>query len=228
MKPGGYILISVWALEQENTTSTKGCSTSSMGKNKIENTADNVKVPVDLAIEEVLHCPVSQDKNLDSSRSEFQYEAKLSSNSDITPKIQSGEDINTTQGSKIFADLTVQDGNHILDKREEENLNGKGRTKITLNEKRNVFEQQDLLVPWHYRGSEKKKHRRNVDDSDMQDDTLDCIKCTNDKEEKTYQRFYHVFREGELEDICQNIGNVNLVESYYDKGNWCVILEKSH
>lgn len=41
----------------------------------------------------------------------------------------------------------------------------------------------------------------------------------------TFLRFYHVFESGELEALCSTLP-VNIEKSYYDQGNWCIILEK--
>ncbi|KAK8739581.1 hypothetical protein OTU49_003413 [Cherax quadricarinatus] len=40
-----------------------------------------------------------------------------------------------------------------------------------------------------------------------------------------FHRFYHVFKQGELEALCSQL-NVNIIKSYYDEGNWCIIFEK--
>ena len=65
---------------------------------------------------------------------------------------------------------------------------------------RTQFQHQDVLVPWK----------------------------TKNKEEgdKEYQRFYHVFEEGELETLIEECPDLSVVESYYDQGNWCCIFEK--
>ena len=52
-------------------------------------------------------------------------------------------------------------------------------------------------------------------------------KYTKDrKEDEIYHRFYHVFQSGELEEIC-NFPNITIENSFYEKGNWGVILHKS-
>jgi SAM-dependent methyltransferase len=52
-------------------------------------------------------------------------------------------------------------------------------------------------------------------------------KYTKDKlKNETYHRFYHVFKKGELEDLC-NLPNIKIEKSFYEKGNWCVILKKT-
>jgi hypothetical protein len=43
----------------------------------------------------------------------------------------------------------------------------------------------------------------------------------------THHRYYHVFREGELEGLCGLVlPPVDVVQSYYDEGNWCVVFER--
>lgn len=41
-----------------------------------------------------------------------------------------------------------------------------------------------------------------------------------------FHRYYHVFQQGELEQLCDLVAGVNVLSSYHDQGNWCVILEK--
>ena len=42
-----------------------------------------------------------------------------------------------------------------------------------------------------------------------------------------YHRYYHLFQQGELEQLCGQIPGIKVQSSYYDQGNWCVILEKT-
>lgn len=41
-----------------------------------------------------------------------------------------------------------------------------------------------------------------------------------------FHRYYHVFQQGELEQLCGQVTGVTVQSSYHDQGNWCVILEK--
>jgi alkylated DNA repair protein alkB family protein 8 len=47
-----------------------------------------------------------------------------------------------------------------------------------------------------------------------------------ESEQKVFLRYYHVFDEGELEALCLRHGNVEILDTYYDQGNHCVILKK--
>ncbi|XP_042905628.1 serine-rich adhesin for platelets [Parasteatoda tepidariorum] len=42
-----------------------------------------------------------------------------------------------------------------------------------------------------------------------------------------YHRYYHVFREGELDNLIEtHVDNLHIISSYYDHANWCVVAEK--
>ncbi|KAG8347901.1 Methyltransferase domain [Trypanosoma vivax] len=47
----------------------------------------------------------------------------------------------------------------------------------------------------------------------------------HDSKRRVYQRYYHLFSSGELECLVEEAGAV-VKESYFDKENWCVILQK--
>lgn len=41
-----------------------------------------------------------------------------------------------------------------------------------------------------------------------------------------HHRYYHIFKEGELEALCSSIDSCHVLRSYYDQGNWCVVITK--
>ncbi|KAG5490145.1 hypothetical protein JKF63_00264 [Porcisia hertigi] len=55
-----------------------------------------------------------------------------------------------------------------------------------------------------------------------------------DHEQQVFRRYYHFFAEGELEQLCKDAMNDDIAgsipvvirKSYYDKENWCVLLER--
>ena len=42
----------------------------------------------------------------------------------------------------------------------------------------------------------------------------------------TFQRYYHVFKEGELPGLVANVSQLEISESYYDHENWCVLAKR--
>uniref|UniRef100_A0A336M1J7 CSON010319 protein n=1 Tax=Culicoides sonorensis TaxID=179676 RepID=A0A336M1J7_CULSO len=75
---------------------------------------------------------------------------------------------------------------------------------LPVHTNRTQFVHQDVLVPWKLKGKSQ----------------------SESTESKTFLRYYHVFNEGELESLCNEIPDIKVIKSYYDQGNWCVIFEK--
>ena len=43
----------------------------------------------------------------------------------------------------------------------------------------------------------------------------------------TPYRYYHVFREGEIDHMIEKyVENLHIISSYYDHANWCIVAEK--
>ncbi|XP_055971075.1 alkylated DNA repair protein alkB homolog 8 [Sorex fumeus] len=82
--------------------------------------------------------------------------------------------------------------------------------RLPVHMNRTSFHSQDLLVPWHLKGSSGK----------------DSGFAAPGSPGPVLHRFYHVFREGELEGACRALHDASLLRSYYDQGNWCVVLQK--
>jgi len=73
---------------------------------------------------------------------------------------------------------------------------------ISVHQNGTQFQRQDLFVPWKTSKSEK---------SDKSDQHL---------------RYYHVFKEGELERLVNKLCNAKLLDIYYDQGNWCAVIQR--
>jgi len=71
-----------------------------------------------------------------------------------------------------------------------------------------VFEEQNVLVPWRLQS----KFSRTTD----KDDTGPVV----------FQRFCHVYCEGELEHLASKVEGCRVIESGYDRSNWYIVFEK--
>ncbi|XP_077467622.1 tRNA (carboxymethyluridine(34)-5-O)-methyltransferase alkbh8 isoform X2 [Stigmatopora argus] len=117
--------------------------------------------------------------------------------------------------------------------------------KVGVHINRTAFNSQDLLVPWHLKEGKRGKSKgesevartnedktkfstdsfpngpdlRSYSNTDSQHDSLTSA-------EPVFHRYYHVFQQGELEQLCVQVKEIKLQRSYHDQGNWCVILEK--
>lgn len=75
--------------------------------------------------------------------------------------------------------------------------------KLPVHRNRTQFNHTNVLVPW------KLKQKEIPED-----------------QQKVFLRYYHVFEDGELEALCKMNSSVEIVKSYYDQGNHCVIIKK--
>lgn len=72
-----------------------------------------------------------------------------------------------------------------------------------------TFTTQDVFVPWHLKSEFQAPNSEN-----------------NENKETTFQRYYHIFKKGELEDLFHQIPEFRIENSYYDRDNWCVLAKK--
>ncbi|CAO2636252.1 Alkylated DNA repair protein alkB homolog 8 [Lemmus lemmus] len=86
---------------------------------------------------------------------------------------------------------------------------------LPVHTNRTSFHSQDVLVPWHLK-------RNPVKDKAVE--PFGLAGCSDPC--PVFHRYYHVFCNGELEASCQALGDVSILQSYYDEGNWCVVLQK--
>ncbi|KAK8576132.1 hypothetical protein V6N13_090611 [Hibiscus sabdariffa] len=82
--------------------------------------------------------------------------------------------------------------------------------------------QQEYFVPWHL-----PYHRAEVSGASASALANGLAKKDDKKGAVVYNRYYHVFGEGELERLVSGMGNAVIVDKFYDKSNWCIILEKT-
>lgn len=169
-RPGGLVLVYVWALEQEATKVKK--------------------------------------KQL----KEVEFTGK---NNQRT--VQDGEN-NLDEPSKESSVEGVFPGSKEPFSNKSENSTDNNFTKLLVNANRESFEQQDVFVPWKYSGPGK-QHEKQQKETE--------ISGLQGKDGHVYHRYYHVFQDGELQELCSQLSHVTVEKHYYDKGNWCVVLRKN-
>ncbi|CAH0759441.1 unnamed protein product [Diatraea saccharalis] len=75
-----------------------------------------------------------------------------------------------------------------------------------VHENRTQFQHNDVLVPWKLRQLKDNKTLENIP-------------------KDTLLRFYHVFEEGELDELCRQLP-LKVEQTFYEEGNWCVVVKK--
>jgi len=98
---------------------------------------------------------------------------------------------------------------------------------------RHVFEEQDVLVPWRLQqrffvagqGQGEEGAAAAIDMPVSPEGP--CQHVEEENGQLVFQRFCHVYKKGELEDICSSVPNCRIIESGWDKGNWFLQVEKT-
>ncbi|KAL7086022.1 hypothetical protein ACP275_14G313100 [Erythranthe tilingii] len=81
---------------------------------------------------------------------------------------------------------------------------------------------QEYFVPWHL-----PYHRVEVSGASANAVEDGLARKDDNKGAVVYDRYYHVFSEGELERLVSGVDGAIVVDKFYDKSNWCIILEKT-
>lgn len=80
-------------------------------------------------------------------------------------------------------------------------------------------EGNDYLVPWHlplHRAEAAAVSAKSVADAEMD----------VGKNALVFKRYYHLFGPEELEGLVARVPGVSVVDSFYDRDNWCVVFRK--
>ncbi|KAG0501608.1 hypothetical protein HPP92_001680 [Vanilla planifolia] len=85
-----------------------------------------------------------------------------------------------------------------------------------------LHERQDYFVPWHL-----PYHRAEISSASTSALANGFAKKDDKKGAVVYNRYYHVFVEGELQRLVAGLENVKTIDQFYDKSNWCIILQKT-
>ncbi|KAI8816877.1 S-adenosyl-L-methionine-dependent methyltransferase [Fimicolochytrium jonesii] len=87
------------------------------------------------------------------------------------------------------------------------------------------FQEQDVFVPWHM-----PKQRYNPDKSQQTapspDTTAPAPAFKEEGEDRVYQRYYHMFKAGELDALVGQLEGATTVKAGYDRDNWYVVVRK--
>lgn len=83
--------------------------------------------------------------------------------------------------------------------------------RIPIHKNRTPFTNQDLLVPFNVK----------------QNPQVTTTNRDQGKLEQQHLRYYHVFKQNELDLMLEAIPSVKMLASYYDKGNWCAIVSRN-
>jgi len=82
------------------------------------------------------------------------------------------------------------------------------------------------MVPWHLQP----KYQSTIESRERTDITPNSSAKEEQLQQmgyRTYQRYYHVFKKGELSELIEQSGQpMTVTKDYYDHENWCVVAVK--
>jgi hypothetical protein len=94
---------------------------------------------------------------------------------------------------------------------------------------RRKFEQQDCFVPWHmplhYSQPNSSSSSSSSSSTPASSSSSPANQANDPSSFVVLQRYCHVFRKGELEDLFVSVGG-HVIHSFYDHANWCVVISK--
>ncbi|KAF2203288.1 S-adenosyl-L-methionine-dependent methyltransferase [Delitschia confertaspora ATCC 74209] len=88
--------------------------------------------------------------------------------------------------------------------------------------------EQDVMVPWVMKGGDKSsktkkgKGKKKKDKTEDQAEAPELQEADHKAEDKTFLRYYHLYKNGELEHDINEAGGA-VIESGYEKDNWWAI-----
>ena len=91
------------------------------------------------------------------------------------------------------------------------------------------FATQDVFVPWHLHDTYEEQKKQNQKEANPENSKyIDTAIKDDNKQATVYHRYYHVFKEGEMEQLIMEHfeGRLEIVNRYYDHANWVVELRK--
>ena len=85
----------------------------------------------------------------------------------------------------------------------------------------------DYFVPWHL-PFHRAEAALQVLNAEQEHDTAAAgsIRIDNKKNAVVFSRYYHVFDQFELDQLVQSVPEAEVLDSFYDKDNWCVVMGK--
>ena len=85
----------------------------------------------------------------------------------------------------------------------------------------------DYFVPWHLPFHRAEAALQFLKAEEEHDNTsAGSIRIDDKKHAVVFSRYYHVYEQFELDQLVQSVPEAEVLDSFYDKDNWCVVMGK--
>lgn len=233
VRKGGLVLITVWAVEQEDQSLLTKWTPLSHRYNEGWISPSSPRTPRNSSTISLESIPeTGPDRHYFTDFSNDYNEGWISPSSPQTPRNSSTISLEsipeTGADCHHFTDFSNDEPDQLChgDKGLENQLMmaGSALSRMTGNSasaNRKADTNQEYFVPWHL-----PYHRAEISGASASALATGLAKKDDKKGSMVYNRYYHVFAEGELERLVTGIKNATILEQFYDKSNWCIVLEK--
>lgn len=89
-----------------------------------------------------------------------------------------------------------------------------------------AFSHQDMLVPWHHSDVVKERSEKQDKPNFVEEGQPAHGYRVEDKRSTVFQRYCHLYVQGELEKLVEKVEGFVVLKSYYDCSNWCVVAQR--
>lgn len=101
----------------------------------------------------------------------------------------------------------------------------------SLSNSQSAAPSNDYFVPWHlpFHRAEAAMQVLKASGQDAQKAApaaAGSIRIDNKKNSIVFSRYYHVYEQFELDKLAEQVPGAEVLESFYDKDNWCVVMGK--
>lgn len=84
---------------------------------------------------------------------------------------------------------------------------------------------QDVMVPWVMKTKKEKQQKKKPSDGDADSADLATNHGAEANGDRTFHRYYHLYKKGELEGDIEKAGGT-VLEAGYEKDNWWAIAQR--
>lgn len=203
LRPGGKALVYVWAKEQRRKNDN---SPSTYLKQNFRNKPNRIESQTGTVTKTTTNVDTrdTDDLIIDETKSVTTGRYKIGSTEETDDKVAMNCSLFKLEEATIGNNLQQTDNDR------------KSKFVFPIHENRTEFNHSDVFVEWKIKsiGGRHKNQTSTV----------------TTKSTPTYLRFYHMFRENELEELCRSVSSnndmISIIKSYYDEGNWCIVFQK--
>ena len=207
LKPGGRALVTVWATHQEDMKKLAkwqpidqpGLAQGSSHPEQANNRA-------------VHGCSIAEGERLQQSHDRHVSSADSGSEAISSVQQSATDAVGTSQSDGQDPSVAVQQT--------------AAGSKLSKHDQ-TALPSNDYFVPWHLPFHRAEAALQVLKAGQQGNDAAGSVRIDNTKNSVVFSRYYHVYEQFELDKLVQQVPGAEVVDTFYDKDNWCVVMGKA-